>query len=200
MSNHDPSPAVFTPPKISAAKVLERIKAMKLRSYDVADKLNLTPGALSRGVRSQKWLNAKISELSAILEVHETELFVDPEDHNWLSPLERACGKPGKNGHYLPIGCTIRPLLVQNKWELMLVAPAEVPVSNGDLVLMTAKDANRPTVEIKHVGRLYADKSDESQWIIASGPDRTPLTVPKSLVISICVVISNLGDKAWGER
>lgn len=200
MATRDPSPAVFTPPKISPAKVLKRMQDMKFRGYDLADRLNLTAGAVTRGLRSQKWLNAKISEISTILGVHETELFADPEDHNWMSPLERACGKPGKSGYSVPVGCTIRPLLIHNKWELVLVAPPETPSSAGDLVMMTAKGDTRTVAEVKYTGRLYPDKSDDSRWIIASGPDRDPQTVEKSKVISICVVISNLGDKAWGER
>ena len=199
MTTRNQSPAVFSPPKISTAKVLKRIEALNLRSYDVADSLGLGAGAFTRGVRSQKWLNAKISQLSIILQVHETELFADPDDENWMSPLERACGKPGISGYILPTGTTIRPMLVRNKWELMLVAPANVPSSSGDLVLLTAK-GDKVAVEIKHVGRLYPDKGDDSRWIISSGPERTPESVPKDRVISIQVVITNLGDKAWGEK
>lgn len=188
-----PTPSfVIEQPNISAAKVLRRLEALKLTQKDVAKKLGIDPGAVTRGLRSQTWLQTRITELCKILQADAVDLLDDVSPTNGLAVLERSCGTAGKTGFRVPEGTDIRMLKMGTKWNVYLVAPDSIEVKDGDFVMIQAKSGVR-------VGQAHADENSKDRWILTSGPDRRPVSFDKSKIQSIRLIISSLGG-VWGQQ
>jgi hypothetical protein len=187
MSTQPPEEWAITQPKISADKVLKLAKVQNKTQGDLAETLGIGHGAMSRGMRSQKWLHSKISQISAALKCDATELMDSNGGANGNSVLERVCGQPANTGFRLPVGCDMRMLKVNDVWGFYLLAPESVPAIEADFVMLETGPKSRLLVcQIK--------TASDSEWTVMRGSEKPEkITIPKETVKTMRVILPYFG-------
>lgn len=180
-------------PNVSKDRVKRRMSSVKMTGEQLAKELGVTPGAVSRGMDSKSWLNAKIQELAKALDVQPHDLCEQLGGVDGRNVLDRVCGPSAKSGFRLPEGCDVRMLHINGKWNMFLLAPEGIAVSDGDFVMIESS-SKRGIV----AGRVTQDEAP-SRWIVTPGGSKRPFSVEKKTIASIRLVISALGG-TWGMQ
>lgn len=190
----NPSQTVWSldQPNIQKGLVLRRLKSLHMQQSDLAGKLGISSSALSRGLDSQSWLNARISQLCRATQCKPTDLMnaVGPQNGNDVLP--RVCGEAGNSGYRVPAGTVIRMLNISDKWGVYLLAPPDVTVTDGDFVYLEAK-----TKEGGRVGQIHHDGNGGERWVVTPGGNKKPFSIEKAQITEIRLIISALGG-TWG--
>lgn len=179
-------------PNIQKGLILRRLKNLRMNQGDLADKLGISGSALSRGLESQQWLRARISDICTAAQCQPTDLVNAIGPQNGSDILQRVCGSARISGYPVPAGCSIRMLAVGDKWGVYLLAPPDVPVTDGDFVVFEAK-----TKAGVRVGQIHHDGNGGDRWVVTPGGSKKPYSVEVSQLTYIRLIMSALGG-TWG--
>lgn len=193
MSSHEATVWSLDAPNINEGKIKRRMDALGMTQSQLAASLKIGEGAVSRGLRSQTWLQGKIQEIADNLGVSPIDLTDQIGHTSGTSVLERVCGPAELSGFRLPAGTDIRLLSVSGKWNVFLVAPAQVTVADGDFALLEMVGKRGALV-----GKVHVD-GDSKRWIVTPGGKRRPFSVDRKSIVSMRLIVSALGG-VWGSQ